>query len=222
MAVSGVSSSDSSAAIAAAAASGTPSPADIEQRFLTLLTAQLKNQDPNNPLDNAQLTSQLAQLSTVTGVEKLNATLQSLVTQSSSNQVLQAASMIGHGVLSPGSELALSNGAKVPFGLDVQAPADSVKVTITDTKGNVVRTYDLGALPQGVKNLVWDGKDDKGQMVADGKYQTNVAATTAGKNVTANSLTYMQVVSVAQDASGVTLELGNGQSTSLNNVKRVL
>lgn len=221
MAVSATSALDSNAAFAAAA-SGTPSIAETEQRFLRLLTTQLKNQDPTNPLDNAELTSQLAQMSAVSGIEKLNIALQSLVTQSSSNQVLQAASMIGRNVLSPGSVLSLKDGESIPFGVDLQAPAQSVTATISDAAGNVVRTYDMGALPQGIKNLVWDGKDDKGKMVTDGKYHISVAAVTGDKNMTADALTYTQVVSVAQDTSGVSLELSNGKSTNLNNVKRIL
>jgi flagellar basal-body rod modification protein FlgD len=182
----------------------------------------LKNQDPTNPLDNAELTSQLAQMSAVSGIEKLNIALQSLVTQSSSNQVLQAASMIGRNVLSPGSVLSLKDGESIPFGVDLQAPAQSVTATISDAAGNVVRTYDMGALPQGLQNLLWDGKDDQGKMVADGKYHISVTAATGDKKVTADALTYTQVVSVAQDTSGVSLELSNGKSTNLNNVKRIL
>jgi flagellar basal-body rod modification protein FlgD len=221
MAVSATSALDNNAAIAAAT-SGSPSIAETEARFLKLLTTQLKNQDPTNPLENAELTSQLAQMSAVSGIEKLNIALQSLVAQSSSNQVLQAASMIGRSVLSPGSTLSLSNGESIPFGIDLQAPAQSVTVTIADADGNVVRTYNKGALPQGLQNLLWDGKDDQGKMVADGKYHIGVAAATGDKNVTADALIYTQVVSVAQDASGVSLELSNGKSSNLNNVKRIL
>jgi len=79
-----------------------------EERFLTLLVAQMKNQDPLNPLDNAQVTSQLAQLSTVSGIDKLNATLQTLAGSFAQAQSLQAAVLIGHDVLVEGNALALS------------------------------------------------------------------------------------------------------------------
>ncbi len=81
----------------------TPSGADGEQRFLKLLVTQLNNQDPLNPLDNAQLTSQLAQMSTVSGIEKLNGALESLLAQSSASQVLQSAALIGRDVQVAGS-----------------------------------------------------------------------------------------------------------------------
>lgn len=75
MAVSAITSSDGASAVGALS-SNTVSSADGEQRFLKLLVTQLNNQDPLNPLDNAELTSQLAQMSTVSGIEKLNTAFQ--------------------------------------------------------------------------------------------------------------------------------------------------
>lgn len=74
---------------------------DLQGSFLTLLVAQLKNRDPTNPMQNNELTTQLAQISTVSGIEKLNTTLGSVSGQINSAQSLQAASLIGHGVMIP-------------------------------------------------------------------------------------------------------------------------
>ena len=93
--------------------SSTDSTDSAQDRFLKLLTAQLKNQDPLNPLDNAQMTSQLAQISTVDGITKLNATMQAMLNNSSDSQTLQAAALVGHAVLVPGSSLTLSKGQAV-------------------------------------------------------------------------------------------------------------
>ncbi|WP_025916170.1 flagellar hook assembly protein FlgD [Herminiimonas sp. CN] len=219
MAVSGVgSNTDATAALASASTTSV----DSEQRFLKLLVTQLNNQDPLNPLDNAQLTSQLAQMSTVSGIEKLNAALQSLVAQSGSSQTLQAASLIGRTVLVPGSQVALAGGAATPFGIDLQGGADSVKATIVDAAGNVVRTFDMGAQAQGVKAMSWDGKSDAGQQVADGAYTINISATAGGNAVAANALTLAAVASVAQNSTGVTLNLANGGTVGLSSVKQIL
>ena len=78
---------------------------DVQDRFLKLLVTQMKNQDPLNPLDNAQVTTQLAQISTVNGIEKLNATIEAMASSFTSGQSLQAATMIGKDVLVPGSTL---------------------------------------------------------------------------------------------------------------------
>lgn len=209
-----------SASATGAAPSIASSNAASEQRFLKLLTTQLNNQDPLNPLDNAQLTSQLAQMSTVSGIEKLNATLQSLVDQSGSSQVLQAASLIGRAVLVPGQQLALRQGAAAPFAVDLAAASESVKVNINNAAGQTVRSYDLGALPPGVKNLSWDGKADNGAALADGAYSIDVVATGAG--VAATALTYANVVSVAQGSSGVALDLADSRKVGFGDVRQIL
>ncbi len=221
MAVTATNSSGAASATSAlAAAAG--SNADSEQRFLKLLVTQLNNQDPLNPLDNAQLTSQLAQMSTVSGIEKLNSAFQSLLAQSGSGQVLQAASLIGHPVLVPGQDLTLTPGATVPFAIDMGAAADSVKVAIVNAAGQTVRSYDLGALPPGVKALSWDGKADNGTALAAGSYTVHLLATGAGASVPATALSYANVVSVAQGSNGVALDLTNGRKVGFSDVRQIL
>lgn len=210
------------ASAAGALSSKTVSSADGEQRFLKLLVTQLNNQDPLNPLDNAELTSQLAQMSTVSGIEKLNTAFQSLLAQSGSSQVLQSASLIGRTVLVPGSGLALAQGAAVPFAVELPQGADSVKVTVTNAAGDTVRSFDLGALPQGVKTLAWDGKSDGGVQLADGAYTVNVAAYSGDSRMAATALTYAGVASVSQGSNGVALDLGAGRKAALSEVRLIL
>ena len=223
MSITATSSLDSSASIAASSATGSNgvSSAASEQRFLKLLVTQLKNQDPLNPLDNAQLTSQLAQMSTVTGIEKLNTALQALVSQSGAGQALQAASLIGRSVLVPGSELVGGNGP-VPFAVDLPSSAGSVKVTVSDAAGNMVRSYAMGAMSQGLHDVAWDGKNDAGQTVASGAYQFHVLAMNGAASVGAAGLVYSQVASVTQGSGGVSLDLASGQSIALSGVRKFL
>jgi len=195
---------------------------DSEQRFLKLLVTQLNNQDPLNPLDNAQLTSQLAQMSTVSGIEKLNSAFAAMLAQSGASQVLQSASLIGRTVLVPGAELALKKGAETPFAVDMPQPADSVKVTVLNAAGDTVRSLDLGALRQGVKTLSWDGRDDAGASLAEGSYTVHVVAATGDAKVAATPLTYAGVASVSQGPAGVALELASGAKAALANVRLIL
>jgi flagellar basal-body rod modification protein FlgD len=110
---------------------------DLQSSFLTLLVAQLKNQDPTNPMQNNELTTQLAQISTVSGIEKLNTTLGSVSGQINSSQSLQAASLIGHGVMIPGTTILAGTSTTegntttttTPFGVELQQ-ADKVTATI--------------------------------------------------------------------------------------------
>lgn len=219
--VSNVVNSSGVTSAAPASASATSASAGSEDRFLKLLVTQLNNQDPLNPLDNAQLTSQLAQMSTVSGIEKLNTALQSLLAQSGSSQVLQSASLIGRSVLVPGQQLALQQGAAVPFAVEMPGAADSVKLDITDSAGHVVRSYDLGSLAAGVKTLSWDGKGTGGTALPDGAYKINAVATGAGGNVIPVALTYANVTSVAQGANGIALTLADSRMVGFSDVRLI-
>jgi len=205
-----------------AAASAQSTAAAAQDRFMTLLVTQMKNQDPLNPLDNAQVTSQLAQLSTVTGVDKLNTTLESLMGSYQSSQSLQAAGMIGHGVLTAGSNLTLAGGHAI-LGIDLAEPADTVRVSINDASGATVRTMDLGAKDAGTLPLTWDGMTDSGAAAADGQYTFDVTATRAGQKITdAAPLAFGSVASVSTSAQGVKLNVPGIGAVSLTDIRQIL
>ncbi|HNZ56317.1 MAG TPA: flagellar hook capping FlgD N-terminal domain-containing protein, partial [Methylophilaceae bacterium] len=123
--------------------SKTDSTQEAQDRFMTLLVTQMKNQDPLNPMDNAQVTSQMAQLSTVSGINKLNSTVESLMSSLQMGQSYQAANMIGHGVLVEGKTLT-TNGEGGYFGVELPVGADKLSIDIKDTSGNTIRTLDFG------------------------------------------------------------------------------
>jgi len=188
-----------------------------EDRFLKLLVAQMKNQDPLNPLDNAQVTSQMAQLSTVTGIEKLNATLAAFT----KSQSFDAVGMIGHYVVVPGSALALSGGVGTA-GVELPADADSVKVSIYDEDKKLVRQLDLGAQEAGPLMFAWDGRNDAGTALADGVFSFAVTATAEGKSVSPVGLTVGLVKSVLMDASGAALSVQDVGEVDLGDIRQVL
>lgn len=192
-----------------------------QDRFLKLLVTQMKNQDPLNPMDNAQVTSQMAQLSTVSGIDKLNATLQALSDSMMSNQPVQAASMIGHGVLVPGKGVDLVNGAAYG-GVDLTQSVDKLDVAIYDKAGALVRNISLGSQPVGLVNWQWDGRNDAGVSVADGSYTFTVKAAQSGKEVDAATLQFGMVNSVTQDTEGVTLSVGQLGGITLSQVRQIL
>lgn len=199
----------------------TSSTQEAQDRFMTLLVTQMKNQDPLNPLDNAQVTSQLAQLSTVTGIDKLNTTVESLISNVQSSQALQATNMIGHNVLIAGSTTTLSNGAGL-FGIDLPASATNVTVTIRDSAGNAVRTMGLGAVEAGTYPLQWDGKNDQGTAAANGTYKIEVSAKSAEQTVAATTLSMSQVAGVSNSTQGVQLKLSDATSIGLSDIKQIL
>ena len=200
--------------------SAQPAADDPQDRFLKLLVTQMKNQDPLNPLDNAQVTSQLAQISTVNGIEKLNSTMESMLGGVTAGQSLQAANMIGHNVLIPGSTTQLGGGSSV-FGVDLAQPADQVQVTISDSAGNAVQVMDLGAQAAGSLPLTWDGKTSSGATAPDGNYTVSVSALRGGQPIDAQSLAFGTVQGVTQGSQGVQLNVGSLGSTGLANVKQI-
>jgi flagellar basal-body rod modification protein FlgD len=198
----------------------TDSVTETEDRFMKLLVAQMKNQDPLNPLDNAQVTSQLAQLSTVSGINKLNATLEAFQASQQASQSFQAANMIGHGVFVSGSTVALSSSQGI-LGVELAGAADTVNVTIRDSAGKAVHTMSLGAQKAGMLSLAWDGKTDSGTTAADGSYTFEVAATNAGTKVSATTLAFGAVSSVTTGTSGVQLNVQNIGAVSMSDVHQI-
>ncbi|HWT72650.1 MAG TPA: flagellar hook assembly protein FlgD [Oxalicibacterium sp.] len=168
-----------------------------QDQFLTLLVTQMQNQDPLNPMDNAEVTSQFAQLSTVTGIDKLNTTLQAMMGSSQTGQSLQAANLIGHGVLAPGSSMTLADG-KAILGVDFPEDVDSATVTIKDANGNKVATLELGEQKAGTLPLLWDGTMSDGTTKADdGEYTFEVQAKVAGVKADATALQFGMVTSIS-------------------------
>ncbi|HZY18571.1 MAG TPA: flagellar hook assembly protein FlgD [Ramlibacter sp.] len=196
------------AANAAASASSLTSAADQQDRFMKLLVAQMKNQDPLNPMDNAQMTSQVAQINTVGGIEKLNTTVNSLLAAFGNLQAQTATQLAGRGVLIEGNQLQLTGDYAVG-GVQLGAAADTVTVEIVDAAGVVGRRIPVGASPAGSRSFVWDGKLADGSQAADGTWKFRVVATSAGKDVAATPLVGAQVLSVSHAADGtVQLDLG--------------
>ena len=208
-------------AASATAASKVPSASDTQDSFLKLLVTQLKNQDPLNPMDNAQITSQMAQLSTVSGIDRLNTTLQAMADNFSTSQSLQATAMIGHNVLIPGEALQLKEGFATG-GVDLPADADKVVISIKDGSGQVVDSVDLGAKAAGVLGFQWDGVLANGSSAAPGTYVFSVSAMQGSNKIDASALTAGQVGSVSQGKTGVSLNVNGVGPVALSNVKQVM
>jgi len=192
-----------------------------QDRFLKLLVTQLKNQDPLNPMDNAQMTTQMAQISTVDGIEKLNATLKMILEGSNENQAMQAAALVGHAVLVPGSGLALSGGMAIG-GLELDEPADRVTVTIKDASGIAVKTMELVGLEAGSRSFAWDGRSDAGVQAADGAYTVSVSAQRGEAKVGAKALEMGTVSSVVRSSLGISLNVGRLGTVGMSDVRQIL
>ena len=193
----------------------------ISNDFMTMLIAQMQYQDPTKPVDNAQMTSQLAQISTVDGVNKLNDTMTALANSLNGSQAFQAANMIGHNVLIPGNNASLSQG-QATFGVQLPAKADTVNVAIINDAGLAIKVLNLGSQAAGNVPVNWDGKDASGNSMPSGNYRFQVTATSAGQPVNATTLQQAAVTSVSNTSNGVMLNLNNNNSVSAASVKQIL
>jgi flagellar basal-body rod modification protein FlgD len=222
---------------AAAATSGTSSSAtgtssqNLSDTFLKLLVAQMNNQDPLNPVDNSQITSQMAQISTVTGIGTLNTTVSQLVSELQQSQALQSTQVAGHAVLVPGNSLTLAatstNGSSQSMaaygGFSLSQAADSVTVTVKDSTGATVRTLNLGSLGSGVQDFSWNGTTDSGAQAAAGNYTYSVSATAAGQSVSTTAYMAQQVVGVSPQSDGsVQFLLSNGTQVGFASIAQIL
>jgi flagellar basal-body rod modification protein FlgD len=194
---------------------------EMQTRFLNLLITQLKNQDPLNPTDANQMTAQLSQISTVSGIEKLNASMEKLVGSYAGTQNMQAAAMIGKTVLTAGSGLDLV-GDKAVGGVSLSGPADKVTVSIRDAAGRLVQTQNLGKQPEGTLNFVWDGKSDTDATLPSGKYTFSVEATYGDNKVDVTALQAGMINAVTFGKNGMSMQLANNKSVAYEEILQIL
>jgi flagellar basal-body rod modification protein FlgD len=216
--------SSSSSASSSTSKTGAQSASDLQNTFLTLLVTQLKNQDPTNPADSSQMTSQLAQINTVTGIGQLNTSLTSLATQLSAGQSTQAALLIGSTVLAPGSDVSVSKGAASSFGVQLANDVSDLNLVVKNSSGQIVNTIKLGAQSAGVVPVTnWTPTDTNGATLPDGSYTITAQGTINGAAATAPTLSASQVQSVVQQTDGTPgLKLANGKTVGLTSVASIL
>lgn len=204
-----------------ASGASTSTSEEVQNRFLKLLVTQLKNQDPLNPLDNAAVTTQVSQISTVTGIEKLNTTLEALLGTYNEAQAMQAAGLIGKNVLVPGSRLLLANGSAAG-GVSLAGPADRVTVKVLDATGSIVQSQDLGARDAGSFSFVWDGRNDAGRVVPPGNYSFTVNAVRGSDKVASEALQLGTVSALVRGAGGFELDLAGVGRVDFAQVQQIL
>lgn len=193
-------------------------PAAMQDRFLKLLVAQLNNQDPMNPLDNAQMTSQMAQINTVTGLQTLNLSMQTMAEQFGTMQQLQGISMIGRSVLAEGDRMSFADG-KGTGRFDLASAATDVKVEIVTSGGVLVDTVALGAQDAGRGTFQWDSSKYDGSA---GDLRFRVVAATGDTAVAARPLVQQQVMATGSSAGALTLTLEDGSTVNYANIRGVL
>ena len=177
-------------------ATQTKNAAETQDRFLKLLVAQMQHQDPLNPMDNAQVTSQMAQIQQVTSLATVDASIKGLGTQFSQMQALQSVNLVGRDVLIEGNRLDVQDGVgRGSFALD--GPASKVQLEVLTPAGNVIDTVQLGAQGTGLQNFTWPA--DKAPVGTELKFRITA---TQGTSSVASSLFARDRVDAVSNAGG--------------------
>ncbi len=192
--------------------------------FLTLMLAQLKNQDPTSPVDSNTFLTQLAQLSEVQGITSLNTSFSALSSSMSAGQALQASSLLGHQALVSSGAVQLTAGATVTGAVNVPQTTSSVVLSIADAAGNVVQTVGLGAQSSGSANFSWDGKEANGSQAPAGTYTLSVQY--AGQTKTSTAATtsvngIVESVSMGAGSTGMTLNVAGVGSVPFSSLQQI-
>jgi flagellar basal-body rod modification protein FlgD len=174
-------------------------------------------------MDSSQMTSQLAEISTVQGISNLNTSLSSLSTQLSAGQQSQSALLIGSTVLAPGNSIAVSSGKASAFGVTLANSVSDLQVVVKNSAGTIVNTIDLGKQSAGTIPVGWTPTDTAGNTLPDGTYTITATGTINGQQATATTLTGATVESVVQQSGGTPgLVLSNGTTVGLTSVAAIL
>lgn len=195
-----------------------------QEDFLRLLTTQLTTQDPTNPVENEEFVAQMAQFSTLTGIQELSTSFETLSQTLLQGQTLEAAGLVGRDVLIPASTIELAEGQALSGAVDLSASASQVKVDIYGSSGELVRTLDLGSASAGLQEFEWDGLLDDGTSAPAGRYEVRVTAQVDGATEALTTLLDGQVKSVSVDSAndeGLMLNVQGIGAVSFANVQRV-
>jgi len=195
-----------------------------QSEFLELMTAQLRFQDPLEPMENGDFLAQMAQFGTVSGINDLNSSFSSMSAAFQSNQALQASTMVGRDVLVPGNQASLGTEGDLKMALDLDQPASKVLLNFTDASGQLVHRMDLGLQQAGLLNVNWNGLNSDGNRVNPGRYKVT-AEVHQGDQVSAGSmLMTVQVESVTLGKAGqdLTLTVSDLGDINMNQIRKIM
>jgi flagellar basal-body rod modification protein FlgD len=190
--------------------------------FLQLLVTQMKNQNPLDPQDNGEFVAQLAQFSSLEGIQSLKESVDGILTGIGSSQALQATSLVGRSVIVSSDKAVVDTSKSFSGQVVLSSNITEGKVTIKDKDGNVVKTIDLGARKAGNADFIWDGKNEKGDVVEPGTYTFSAETKVDGKAKTLATLLPAKVNSVSfQNGSEMMLDLAGIGKVGISKVTTI-
>jgi flagellar basal-body rod modification protein FlgD len=196
-----------------------------QDEFLKLMTTQMTHQDPTKPMQNGEFLTQMAQFGTVSGIQDLQQSFKDFAASISSDQALQAASLVGRTVSAPSEQGLLAAGGEIKGTVDLPASSSNVNLKILDpVTGDVIGTKSMGVQSAGSVPFVWDGMNDKGNLAHPGVYKVQVEASIDGINTVFQPDIQSRVESVSMDSgkNGIQVNLAGLGAVNFNQIKQIL
>ena len=192
-----------------------------KNEFLELLVTQLNNQNPLEPQENGEFIAQLAQFSTVEGVEKLNSSMETMLSGYQSSQALQASSLVGRKVIVPSDKAVVDTSEAFKASLVLPTSSSNVSANVYDSAGTVVNRINMGQQEAGNVSFMWDGKDSSGKTLPPGTYKFEAQATYQGETKGLYTLLPANVdsVTLGQNGGELMLNLAGVGSIALSQVQ---
>jgi flagellar basal-body rod modification protein FlgD len=191
--------------------------------FLTLMTAQLQNQDPTQPLDPSTFVTQLAQFGTVSGIDAMQSSLSSLSSTLLANQAVSSVGLVGQTVLTQASSAQYTSGQSMAGAVQVPAGASSVAVNVTNSNGTVVQQISVSPTA-GLNSFTWDGSTQSGAAAPSGSYSFQAIANVSGSSQAAQMYLGGTVSSISLNSSsgsGATVNTPQLGSIALSNIQQI-
>ncbi|MFO8154772.1 MAG: flagellar hook assembly protein FlgD [Thiohalospira sp.] len=195
-----------------------------QEDFLKLMLAQIENQDPMKPTENGEFLSQMATFSQAQGMKELTDTFTELAENLTSNQALQASSMIGRQVMIESKTAGFDGERPVQGALELDSSGQEVTVSVQNSAGEKVKELDIGQVTSGRHSFTWDGTDEEGNPVPPGSYEISAEGKVGGETRSLNTLLSTQVesVSMGKGGQGVKLNLSGGETLDLQQVREIM
>lgn len=190
-------------------------------QFLELMIAQMSHQDPLDPAKNEEFVAQLAQFSTLEGIENLNKSFETVALAMQTSMATQAAALVGRNVVAPTNATALGSEGGVLGSIELPAAASDVIVEITSDTGALVRRIHLGAQGRGRLDFGWDGTDGAGERMPAGSYRVRAYGEFDGERAELTVNMPDRVVSISVGPSGVLANLAGGSSVPASQIKEI-
>ncbi|MDI9240846.1 flagellar hook capping FlgD N-terminal domain-containing protein [Lysobacter sp. LF1] len=188
--------------------------------FLRLMTEQLQHQDPLNPMQNSEFLGQLAQFSTVQGIQGLQTSMDGFNSSLATDQMLRGAALVGRDVLVPSAKMSLGSEGSIS-GVVAAPDAGTVTFDITDANGQSVRKLTVSADKAGEAAFEWDGKDEAGNRLPSGTYGVSATYGSGEEKKTLSTYVEARVQSVTVGSDGVFLDLPGLGTAPLDYVLRI-